>query len=136
MADNAEMDWQEKYVQFQMLQGHAEKIAEHLGQLQQQKAELEASQRALSDISSAPLRSEMLVPIVNGIFLKAELLENTKAIVNVGAETAVEHPLPVVISLLEGQQQQVGERIAEAEEVLQQVKVQMESIYQEIAGNQ
>ncbi len=128
------MDWQEKYLQFQMLQQQLEKINEHVELLQQQDSELEISQNAIAQISQTALNNEVLVPIANGIFLKAELKENKKLIVHVGSDTAVEHNVERVIHLLEKQQKEIKVRTAEAETIAQEMQEQLGRIYQLISA--
>ena len=130
------VNWQEKYTQFQMLQQHSEKINEHLELLQQRQAELDISKNAVAEIGKTAIGNEVLVPVADGIFIKAELRDNRKLIVNVGADTTVEHSVDHVVSLLEQQQQELLERIAEVEEVQAQLQSQVTTLYHEISQNE
>jgi len=130
------IDWQEKYMQFQMLQQHIEKINEHLEVLNQRQAELDISQNAVAEIGKTAVGNEILVPLADGIFVKAKLLDNQRLIINVGADTTVEHSVEHVVGLLEQQQQEMIERIAEVEEVQAQLQSQVTALYQQISQNE
>ncbi len=130
MAD--EKNIQEKYMQFQMVQQHLEQITEYVEQLQLQQREIGVSIEALKELEKAPPKAEVLAPITNGIFFKAELKDNKNLLVNVGADVTVEKNIPEVIGLLEEQQQKMSEKIAEAERVFQELQTQGLKMYQEI----
>lgn len=120
-------------MQFQRLQQQLEKISEHVEFLHQQETELDISQNAIEELGKTPLHNEVLVPIANGIFFKAELKDNTKLIVHVGSDTTVEHTVEAVLGLLEKQQKEIKLRTAEAEAIVEQMQDQMSLIYKEIA---
>ena len=120
-------------MQFQRLQQQLEKISEHVELLHQQEAELDISQNAIDELSKTPLHNEILVPIANGIFFKAEVKENTTLIVHVGSDTTVEHTVEDVLGLLEKQQKEIKSRTVEAEAIVGQMQDQMSLIYKEIA---
>ncbi|MBI2102237.1 prefoldin subunit alpha [Candidatus Woesearchaeota archaeon] len=120
-------------MQFQRLQQQLEKISEHVELLHQQEAELDISQNAIEELSKTPLHNEVLVPIANGIFFKAEVKENSTLIVHVGSDTTVEHTVEDVLELLEKQQKEIKSRTAEAEAIVGQMQDQMSLIYKEIA---
>ena len=123
-------------MQFQMLQQHMEKINEHLEMLTQRQAELEISRNAVAEIGKTAVGNEILVPVADGIFLKANLLDNQKLIINVGADTTVEHSVEHVVGLLEKQQEEMIERIAEVEEIQVQLQSQVTAMYQQISQNE
>ncbi len=123
-------------MQFQMLQQHMEKINEHLEMLTQRQAELEISRNAVAEIGKTAVGNEILVPVADGIFLKANLLDNQKLIINVGADTTVEHSVDHVVGLLVKQQEEMIERIAEVEEIQVQLQSQVTAMYQEISQNE
>lgn len=130
MAKEEEM--QQKYTQFQMLQQQIEQISNHTEKLNQQGAEIETSIEALAEFTKTPLDTELFSPIANGIFIKAEIKDNQKLLVNVGADTVVEKSVPDTIELLQGHQKELSTKIIEAEALLQQFHQQAMQIYQEI----
>ncbi|MBU0457554.1 MAG: prefoldin subunit alpha [Nanoarchaeota archaeon] len=127
-----EEDIQNRYMQFQMLQQQIEQVSQHAELLNQQNIELETSISALQEIEKIKINNEILAPIANGIFLKAELKDNQRLIVNVGGEITVEKTFPEVVKLLEEQKEEVTAKVMEAEEVLQQLQYQAMKIYEEV----
>lgn len=130
MAD--EKNIQEKYMQFQQLQQHLEQITQHLEMLHQQQREIDVSIEALKELQDAKLNTEILAPVANGIFFKAELKDHRKLLVNVGTDVTVEKTIPEVIELLEEQKEKIIEKITEAESVFQELQGQGMKIYQEV----
>lgn len=129
MADEKQIE--DKYMQLQLLQQQVEQITEYVEQLQVQDRELDISLEALTELQKTTVNTEILAPIANGIFFKAELKDNQKLTINVGSEVAVEKTIPEVIKLLEEQKEKITENIAEAETVLQQLHEQGRRLYQE-----
>ncbi len=131
-AQHDEQKMQENYLRFQMLQQQLEQISQHLEMLSQQNAELTNSIQALQELEHTEKGQEVLAPIANGVFLKTELKDKQKLIVNMGSDVAVEKSLPEVIKLLEEQKTELTVRTAEAETVLEQLQGQAMKIYQEL----
>lgn len=129
MAD--ETKFEEKYMQLQLLQQQVGQITEYVEKLQGQQKELDASIEALTELQKTEVDTKILAPIANGIFLKTELKDNQKLIVNVGAEITAEKTIPEVLKLLEEQKGKISENIAEAENVLQELQAQGKKLYQE-----
>lgn len=127
-----EEEIKEKFTEFQMLQQQMEQINEHLEQLNQQNAELEISLNAVRELEKTPLHNEILAPLANGIFLKAELKDNTKLVVNVGSDVTVERTISEVVALLQQQQQELSQKIGEASSVLQELSSYAMKLYKEV----
>jgi len=112
----------DKYIPLQLLQQQLGQLTEYLEKLQLQQQELVTSLEALTELQKTKINTEILAPVANGIFLKAELKDNQKLVVNVGAEVIVEKTISEVITLLEEQREKISENIAEAEGMLQQLQ--------------
>ncbi len=123
---------QEKYTEFQALQQQLEQITQHLELLQQHLKEVGLSIQAVEDLGKSNLNSEILAPLANGIFIKAELKDNQILIVNVGADVTVEKTVPEVVKLLREQQQDLENKQAEAEQLLSPLQNRILQIYEEI----
>ncbi|MBI2662445.1 prefoldin subunit alpha [Candidatus Woesearchaeota archaeon] len=130
-----EKDVQEKFQQFQVLQQHIEQISEQVKLMNQHNLELDASLEAVKGLDKMMLEMEVLTPLANGIFLKTRLQDNNTLLVNVGADTVVEKKAGEVSQLLSMQKQEILLRIAEAENLLQQLSEQANKIYQEVEEN-
>src|SRR3989344_6152871 len=129
MADEKKIE--DQYMQLQMLQQQAEQITEYVEKLQMQQKELDTSIEALTELQKTTVNTEMLAPVANGIFLKAELKDNQNLVVNVGADVSTEKTIPEVIQLLEEQKEKIAENFSEAETVLQQLHRHGHKLYQE-----
>ncbi|HLD72661.1 MAG TPA: prefoldin subunit alpha [Candidatus Nanoarchaeia archaeon] len=129
-----EKEIQEKYMQFQYLQQQLEQISQHLEMLNQQNAELDISINAVTELGKTKIDNELLAPIADGIFLKGELKDNKKLIINVGMNITVERTVPEVVKLLENQKSQLQLRLIEVEAVRQELANQTMMIYKEIEG--
>ena len=130
MAD--ENNVEDRYMQFQQLQQQLVQIAEFVERLRQQQLEIETSIEALKELKETKINSEILAPIANGIFLKAELKDHAHLIVNIGAEVTAEKTIPEVMVLLEEQKERIAGNISEAESVLEQLYAQGVKISQEV----
>ncbi|PIZ50545.1 prefoldin subunit alpha [Candidatus Woesearchaeota archaeon CG_4_10_14_0_2_um_filter_33_13] len=119
----------ELYMQFQMLNQQMEQVSQHLEMLTQQNAELDISINAISELNTVKPGNEFLAPVADGIFLKGEIKETDKLIVNVGSNTTVERTIPEVITLLEKQKNELGERMKEADAFMQELSKEAMRIY-------
>ncbi len=130
MTDEEQM--KQKYMQLQLMQQQMEEVNKHLTMLSEQNAELEVSLEALHELKQTKVNNEFLAPIANGIFVKGELKDTKKLIVNVGSNVTVEKNVPEVIELLREQQIGLTANLQEAEAVMQQLNNQAMMLYQEL----
>lgn len=121
-------------MQFQYLQQQLEQISQHLEMLNQQNVDLDISINAVTELGKTKIDNEILAPIADGIFLKGELKDNKKLIINVGMNTTVERTVPEVVKLLENQKSQLQLRLIEVEAVRQELAGQTMKLYKEIEG--
>lgn len=121
-------------MQFQYLQQQLEQISQHLEMLNQQNMDLDISINAVTELGKTKIDNEILAPIADGIFLKGELKDNKKLIINVGMNTTVERTVPEVVKLLENQKSQLQLRLIEVEAIRQELANQTMMIYKEIEG--
>lgn len=119
-------------MEFQTVQEQLQQLTEHVQQMNQQAAELEISINAIKEIEKTPLNNEFLAPIANGIFVKGELKENSKLIINVGSNVTVERKPQEVIELLHKQRIEVVEQTAQAEAVVEQLSAYAMKLYKEV----
>lgn len=130
--NNNEEQMQQKYLQFQMMQQQIEQLSQQMEYLNQQNAELEISINAIKELGETKINNQLLAPIADGIFLKGELKDNQKLVVNVGSDVTVERTVPEVVKLLEEQKVEIEKKLIGGEEVLQQLSEQAMRIYQEV----
>ncbi|MFH1276127.1 MAG: prefoldin subunit alpha [Candidatus Woesearchaeota archaeon] len=127
-----EEELKQKYMQFKMLQEQLEKLQEHAEMLNQRNSELEITKESLAEIKNTKANTEILAPLADGIFMKTELKENQKLMLNVGADTVVEKDVEEVITLIEEQKKQITIKVIEVEEIMQELQRQSMNIYQEL----
>ncbi len=130
MADEEQM--KQKYMQLQLMQQQMEEVNKHLTMLAEQNAELEVSLEALQELEHTKVNNEFLAPIANGIFVKGELKDTQKLVVNVGSNVTVEKNVSEVVELLREQQIGLTANLQNAEAVMQQLNNQAMMLYQEL----
>ncbi len=80
---------QQKYMELQMFDSQLKQIQQQVQALESQAVEVEMVLNSLDELKKVSNGSEMLVPVANGIFAKAKLIDAENLIVNVGSNTAV-----------------------------------------------
>lgn len=127
-----EKELQQKYMQFQMYQQQIEQISEQLELLTQRLSELEVSQDALKNLGEIEKGNEILANIAPGVFVKAELKDNSKAIVSVGGDIAVEKSPQQIVEMLEEQKQELQKNLTQSDVLLQTLTEQAIKLYEEL----
>jgi len=84
----------DNYQQMMQLQQNVQYLEKYLQELEQQIMSLELINESIVDFTKVKESKEILVPIVNGIFFKAKLDDNSKFLVNIGAEGIVLEKTP------------------------------------------
>jgi prefoldin alpha subunit len=123
---------QQKYLEFQQLQQQLIQKEKELEQYHQQIVELNISINAVKKLEKEVIGNEVLVPIANGIFFKAELKNNQNLIVNVGSATTVEKKPEEVIEMLNQYKKEINEIILKSEEEFNLLNEKTMNIYKEI----
>ncbi len=122
----------EQYQEFKVLQEHMEKLNEHTDMLERQLVLIDDTKDALHAFSSVLPGQEMLVPLADGIFLKAKFAGNPELLVNVGAGAVVPRSCDQVILMLDEQRNKITLNIGEARRLLEQFEGQAMQIYREV----
>ena len=94
---------QQLYIEFQVVNQQLQELQKQIQQIEESIQELQESKKGLEEVSKQESGKEILVPIVSGIFAKAEIKNSKDLIVNVGANTAVEKSIDQVQTLLDQQ---------------------------------
>ena len=121
-----------KFQEFQILQKHIEHLSEQAEAMSQQHMELEISKAAVQEIGNATVNQELLAPVANGIFIKGELKDTQKLVVNVGSDVTVERTVDEVVVLLEEQERKIMAKMGEAQEILEQLQAQAMALFEQI----
>ncbi len=77
------------YQELMDIQQNMQMMQKYLEDVEQQGQELELIHQAIDEFSNEKTDKEILVPIVNGIFFKAKLTDNSKFLVNIGADGTI-----------------------------------------------
>jgi len=94
---------QEKYIELQMLEQQMQQVQKQLQLLEQQSVELNSTKEAIATLAKTKTGTEVLVPISQGIFFKAQLKDNKDLTVNVGSEVGVKKSIEESQKLVENQ---------------------------------
>lgn len=80
---------QQKYMELQMFDSQLKQLQQQVQTLEAQAVEVEIIIEGLEGMKKVSSGSEILVPLANGIFAKAKLIDAENLIVNIGSNTAV-----------------------------------------------
>ena len=127
-----EQDWQKKYMEFQQLQQQIEQVSQQLQLMSQQAAEIDNTKEALLDLGKVEPNTEMLAQIANGIFVKSEIKDTSKLVVNVGANVTLEKTIPEMIELFEHQKNDITNQIVQGELHLEALQDKAMKIFEEV----
>ena len=134
MKEEKEEILKKKYMQLQMLGQHIQQIQKQIQQFDAQDTELTVVKQSLEQLEKEEAGKEMFVPVSGGIFVKAELKDNKKLLVNVGADITVEKSVPDTIKLITTQIGEVEKYKVQMMQQLDQLSEKAKSIQQEMGG--
>ena len=92
---------QKKFYAFQVLEEQTKSLYDQLLRFDEQLISITNIQNDLETFSKTQVDSEMLVPVANGIFVKAKVVNTKDFIVNVGSGVAVNKNVTDTKKLLE-----------------------------------
>jgi prefoldin alpha subunit len=93
----------ELYTELKDLDEEIKKLNSHLEHVDEQLAELNSSKLVVNKFTELKKGDEMRVPITSGIYIKAELTDVKKMMVNVGSNVTVERSPEDVLKILDSQ---------------------------------
>ncbi len=123
---------QNKYMQYQMIDQQMKQIQQQVQVIEKQLVDLAVTRQAMDDLEKTNVGSEILVPVSNGIFTKAELKDNKKLILNVGSNTAVEKSIPDTKKLIDNQFKEIKKVQKDLMKDLQNLAVQAQIIEKDL----
>ena len=106
MKDKKEL--QEKYMEYQMLVQQFQQLQQNISTLQKHVNDLNELKENLSNLTKININDETLMPVGSGIFLRGQLKDNRKAIMNVGANVCVEKNMEDISSTIDKQTEEVS----------------------------
>ncbi|MBN2881285.1 prefoldin subunit alpha [Candidatus Woesearchaeota archaeon] len=92
----------QKYLELKSLDEQMRKVEKELSTVNSQLAEVEQIQKWIDEISKSS-NSECFVPLTNGIFVKAKILDSDEFLMNVGSKVCVPKSKIDAIKLLDEQ---------------------------------
>ena len=107
MEDEEKM--QEKYIEMKVLEEQLEEMQKKAQLVEKQLMELMSTSQALDEFKKANKGDEILVPISSGIFIRANIKDNSEFLVNVGAETVVAKDIESTKKLMDRQVEEMTE---------------------------
>lgn len=113
--------YQQQLQRLQDMEQHMNRLSDELQALENKSAELKTIQEALSDLNEKEEGTELLVPLSNGIFMKAKLVDAKQLLVNVGKGT-------IVPKSNEEAKKMVAEQQAELDKYKTSIITQMQAI--------
>lgn len=121
MIMTMEKELQKKYMQLQMLEQQSRQVEQHIEQIEVQAVELTQVRENLEEIRGVKEGTSMLVPMVGGVFLRANVASTDGVLVNVGSGIVVKKSLDAAIGMIDAQ-------IIEASEVREQMAGKFQQI--------
>jgi prefoldin alpha subunit len=114
------------YLELQMFGQKMQQLQEQLQQLEQQVASVNDTSQSLDELGEVKEGAEILVPVANGIFVKACITNTQELLVNVGSHVNVPKTIPDVKRLMNQQNEEVrklqGQLAGQLQELAEQAQ--------------
>lgn len=98
---------QSKYYEFQMVSEQLQQLQQQQQMLEEQSSEIKLTEEALINLEKSKDKEDLLVPIGQGIFAKAELKDKKSLIINVGSNIMVSKDIAGAKALLQERRQAI-----------------------------
>jgi prefoldin alpha subunit len=122
----------ELYLELKELDVEIKKVNNHVENIDEQLSELQSNKQVLSKFIELKSGDDLRVPLVSGVYFKAELKDTKQVMVNVGANVTVEKSPLEVIEILEGQISELTEYRANLVGQMKQLIERIEKIQKEV----
>jgi len=103
MKEENQKMMEEKYYEFNILSQRIKQIEKQVEAITQQIMEINITSQSLDEISNLNHGAEILIPLSNGIFAKAELKDTKDLLINVGSDTIVKKSIADTIQFISKQ---------------------------------
>ena len=123
---------QEKYIEMKMLEEQMQQTQQQAKTVEQQLMEVMSSTQGLEEFKNIKKGDKILVPISSGIFVQAELKENRKFLINVGADTVITQDLEATKKLMERQVEEMKELNMKIQIKMQKLAIHASSTQEEL----
>ena len=126
--DSVKKEMQSKYVEYQMLEQQLKGLQQQMQKVDTQLVELQSIVKGLTDLKLADDNSEILVPMSSGIFVKANVKDKNKFLVNVGSSVIVDKSFEETVVLLNNQVRELEAFRTEVIIQVQQISVNIQVV--------
>ncbi|MDD1773871.1 MAG: prefoldin subunit alpha [Methanomassiliicoccales archaeon] len=134
-----EKELQQSLATLELYRAQLQSLAEQQQLIQMSLEENARAKETLSNFKSAPIDSEILVPVGGNSFVFAKIGSNSKAIVSVGSRVSLEKPIEDAMKMIETRINELvetftklGERRSAIEAQSSQLSQQLQQEYQRI----
>jgi len=134
-----EKELQQSLATLELYRAQLQSLAEQQQLVQMSLEENARAKETLSNFKSAPIDSEILVPVGGNSFVFAKIGSNSKAIVSVGSRVSLEKPIEDAMKMIETRINELvetftklGERRSAIEAQSSQLSQQLQQEYQRI----
>jgi len=131
-TDTIPKDVQEKYIEIQTVDQQMKAVQQKMEKLEEQYYELLSVIQDMDDMKKVEKNADALVPVHNGIFLKAKILDTDHLHVNVGSGTVVEKTVEEVKQILVSQGSEIKKTQKELESHFNQLLDRLKQLDEEI----
>ncbi|MBW2963787.1 prefoldin subunit alpha [Candidatus Woesearchaeota archaeon] len=126
---------QEKYMEFQMLQQQIEQLSKYMEELDGKLQEFTITKNNVGNMDKLSPNAESLVSLAPGIFAHAELKENKRFVINVGANVLVEKTIPQITKMLDKQIKEISQAQVQLDQNLLEINQRMNELVQELQSS-
>ena len=126
---------QEKYMEFQILQQQIEQLSKYMEELDAKLEEFSLTKENIEGMEKVPQNAETLVSLAPGIFAQAEIKENKKFVINVGANVLVEKTIPQIAELLNKQIEEISQAQMQMDQNLLAMNQRMKDLIKELQSS-
>ncbi len=99
----------EKYMEMQLIEQQVQKMHKQIEAIEEQMEEIMGISASLSELAEVSKGSDALIPVANGIFIKAKIEDTSDVYMNVGSNTNVKKSLKEAVGLIDKQKEEMKE---------------------------
>ena len=122
----------EYYVKIKTLREEVDKLSEQLQEIDGKTLEIHEMIQAVKQADEIQAGDELLVPLTNGVFIKATAKENQELLLNVGADSVVKKTPKQTVTLLKEQQQSLTTFRQQVTQKREEVAKQAQEVEEEV----
>lgn len=104
---------QQKYLELQEISTQLKQLQQQISNLEAQLMEMQKVKETLADLEKLNSKKDILVPVANGVYAKAELNQNQNVLINIGADLIVEKNFGDAKKIIEEQIEEINKLIGE-----------------------